>query len=240
MLSIAAVYRKYIKHLGLRFILLVVLFGLAIWLFAYIAHELFGEDEDQFDQAILTWFSDNVISPRVTVFMKTVTNFASVYFMLAANALLVLIFVVLKNWIRMIEVLTISVGGFLINFIMKIVYQRPRPLDPLIDKLENFSFPSGHATSGFIFYGLLAYLLLISRSSRRLKYPLAVLLISFSLLIGFSRIYLRVHYPSDVLAGLLVGFAWLIANILVFEKIKTRKVPELATTEKLLLMGKTN
>jgi undecaprenyl-diphosphatase len=69
--------------------------------------------------------------------------------------------------------------------------------------LKNFSYPSGHATSGFIFYGLLVYLVWKTNIPKLYKWLTASILILLSLLIGFSRIYLRVHYASDVVAGLL-------------------------------------
>ena len=101
-------------------------------------------------------------------------------------------------------------------------FRRVRPPNPLIDGLENFSFPSGHATSAFIFYGLLTYLVWKTEIPKLYKYIIGAILITFSLLIGFSRIYLRVHYPSDVLAGICIGFAWLILTVWLFERLKRK------------------
>jgi len=96
----------------------------------------------------------------------------------------------------------IAVGTEAIIFLVKIWFHRPRPL--LAVFLENtFSFPSGHSAIALAFYGYLAYILLKLFNTQRL-----VILISFSLLIafiGFSRLYLGVHYLSDVLVGYLVG-----------------------------------
>ena len=92
----------------------------------------------------------------------------------------------------------------------------------------NFSFPSGHATSALIFYGLCAYLLWKSKIPKVWKWVSAVILFLFSLLIGFSRVYLRVHYASDVLAGFCVGSAWLILIIFILEKLKKKSDKEMA------------
>ena len=105
---------------------------------------------------------------------------------------------------------------------MKLFFQRVRPPDPLIAPLQNFSFPSGHATSAFIFYGLLAYLIWKTDLNRTYKYLIATVLIIFSLLIGFSRVYLRVHYPSDVVAGFCIGFSWLVVTISLFTRLKKK------------------
>jgi membrane-associated phospholipid phosphatase len=91
-----------------------------------------------------------------------------------------------------------------------------------MEPLKNFSFPSGHASSGFIFYGLLAYLIWKTNIPRAYKLIIATLLILLSLLIGFSRLYLRMHYPSDVIAGFCNGFAWLILSIVLLERLKKR------------------
>ncbi|HYH14083.1 MAG TPA: phosphatase PAP2 family protein, partial [Flavisolibacter sp.] len=131
-----------------------------------------------------------------------------------------------KHWKRALEVAAIGLGGFVINYVMKLTFQRVRPPNPLIDPLHNFSFPSGHATSAFIFYGLLAYLVWKTNLSKTYKVLIGMLLILFSLLIGFSRIYLRVHYSSDVVAGFCIGFAWLILSIYLFEYMKKETAKE--------------
>jgi undecaprenyl-diphosphatase len=109
---------------------------------------------------------------------------------------------------------------------MKLSFRRVRPPNPLIDPLHNFSFPSGHATSGFIFYGLLVYLIWKTNLPKPVKYLAGILLIGFALLIGFSRVYLRVHYFSDVLAGFCIGFAWLVLAIWLMEKFKAKAVQQ--------------
>ena len=138
-----------------------------------------------------------------------------------------LIYLLFKNWKRALEIAAIGIGGFVVNYLMKLSFHRLRPPNPLIDKLENFSFPSGHATSAFIFYGLLTYLVWKTRIPKFNKFIIGTMLISFSLLIGFSRIYLRVHYLSDVLAGICIGFAWLILTVWLFEKLKKKSDTEL-------------
>jgi undecaprenyl-diphosphatase len=161
--------------------------------------------------------------------MKSVTHFASSTFLQIAYAILVLGYLFQKNWKRAVEIAVIGIGGYLINFVMKLSFQRVRPPHPLIERLENFSFPSGHATSAFIFYGLLSYLIWKTDMPKKYKLLSAFLLILFSALIGFSRVYLRVHYTSDVLGGFCIGFAWLILTIGVFENLK-KKVDQETTS----------
>jgi undecaprenyl-diphosphatase len=160
--------------------------------------------------------------------MREITWFASARFMQIAYIILILSYIIMRDWKRSIEIAVIGIGGFAVNYFMKLWFARERPPDPLIDRLYNFSFPSGHATSALIFYGLCAYLLWKSKIPKVWKWVSAVVLFLFSLVIGFSRVYLRVHFASDVLAGFCVGGAWLILIIFILERLKKQSEKEMA------------
>ena len=219
--------KKYFKKLPLGITVLLILFAAAIFFFVFIVHEVLWEKEEVADNLMFAFLSTNVISDNLTGFMKGVTYFASATFLQIAYGALMLIYLLFKNWKRALEIAAIGIGGFVVNYLMKLSFHRLRPPNPLIDKLENFSFPSGHATSAFIFYGLLTYLVWKTRIPKFYKFIVGTMLILFSLLIGFSRIYLRVHYLSDVLAGICIGFAWLILTVWLFEKLKKKSDTEL-------------
>ena len=137
--------------------------------------------------------------------------------------LIVAAFLLRSRQRRLILALSISTFGSLgVTYLTKLLIERPRPLDAIL--LENSSsFPSAHATIAVAFYGFLAYLLIKKISaqggpapSRKNKLNRSLIIFSASVLIlaiGFSRLYLGVHYLSDVLAGYLVGLAWLIVGI---------------------------
>lgn len=218
---------KYFKKLPLGLSIILLLFAAAIFSFVYIVHEVHWEKEDAADNRFFDFLSVNVISNDLTPFMKVVTHFASATFLQIAYGVLVLSYLIIKNWKRAVEIAVIGLGGFVINYFMKLSFRRVRPPDPLIDRLENFSFPSGHATSAFIFYGLLAYLVWKTAVPVFYKYLTCFILILFSLLIGFSRVYLRVHYPTDVLAGICIGFSWLFITLWLFYKLKKKSDREL-------------
>lgn len=218
--------RSYLKKLPLRLLVLLTLFAGALFLFAFVVHEVLWEKEEQADNSIFNFLSAHVINNGLTGFMKTVTYFASATFLQIAYSCLFLLYLVLKNVKRAFEIAAIGIGGFVVNYFMKLSFHRVRPPHPLIDPLHNFSFPSGHATSAFIFYGLLAYLIWKTNLSKPLKYISGAILILFSILIGFSRVYLRLHYPSDVLAGFCIGFAWLLLTIYLFERLKKKSDAE--------------
>lgn len=214
--------KSYLRKLPFGLLLLWALFAGALFLFVFVVHEVLWEKEEAVDNAIFTYLSTHVINKGLTGFMKTITYFASATFLQIAYSCLFVLYLVRKNSKRAFEIAAIGIGGFLVNYLMKLSFHRTRPPHPLIDPLQNFSFPSGHATSGFIFYGFLAYLVWKTSLPRPLKYILATLLVLFSLLVGFSRVYLRVHYPSDVLAGFCIGFAWLLLTLFLFERLKKK------------------
>lgn len=219
--------QRYFSQLPIGLLLVISLFAGALFLFAYIAHEVFAENEKNFDNAVFQFVSWHITSPKLTPFMKGVTYFASASFLQIAYGGVLLFYVARKNFKRAAEIFAIGFGGFLLNYCMKLFFHRLRPSHPLIAPLQNFSFPSGHATSGFIFYGLLAYLFWKTKISTPARYAVISFLILFSLLIGFSRIYLRLHYPSDVLAGFCTGFAWLLISIYLFELLKKKAAKEI-------------
>ncbi len=212
-----------LQKLPIRMLLLLGSFVGALYVFAIIVHEIFREKEDEFDHAVLQFIQAHLINDNLTAFMRIITEMASARFLQVAFAVLMIIYIIRKNWYRSVEIIIIGIGGYIMNYLLKLAFQRVRPADPLIEGHTNFSFPSGHATSAFIFYGLIAYLLYKSSIPAALKYSLAAFSIILAILIGFSRIYLRVHYPTDVLAGFCIGFAWLLLCTWMFGRWRTSK-----------------
>jgi undecaprenyl-diphosphatase len=90
---------------------------------------------------------------------------------------------------------------------------------------KGLSFPSGHAIMSMTFYGLLIYIFNHSVEHPALRIILCGLLVVLVLLIGFSRVYLRVHYASDVLAGFIIGFLWLLISLVTVAKIENLMMP---------------
>ena len=215
---------SFLRKLPFNLLALCILFLAVGYLCGVIVHELFGEQDDVLDKRTSEFINTYVESFQLTRFMKLVTFFASANFLLVAYIILVLWFwLIKKNNLFALYIAVISIASFLLTTLFKNLFQKVRPLDPLIEPLENYSYPSGHASLGFIFYGLLAYLVWRSAISPRCKYVIIVALILFSLLIGFSRIYLRIHHTSDVIAGIYQGIAWLSISIWWLEKITIRE-----------------
>ena len=112
-------------------------------------------------------------------------------------------------------------GGAVLSYVLKLAFSKPRPqLWPQLISEKTFSYPSGHALGSMVLYGFLSYLLatLYPRYSRAF-YSIATLLI---LAIGFSRLYLGVHWPTDIIAGYGIGFLWITVCIMLMRLQKIR------------------
>ena len=142
-------------------------------------------------------------------------------FLIPANLLLIFyfLFATHQNWFS-IRVLTIALSSLVLMFLLKYLFQRKRPLSPLLKAAKGLSFPSGHAIMAVTFYGLLLYILFHSININWLKWLATGLLVLVILLIGFSRVYLRVHYASDVLAGFIIGLLWLWISLSVMDSLE--------------------
>jgi membrane-associated phospholipid phosphatase len=192
------------------------------FLFAEIAEDLKENELEAFDHAIIN-FVQSFINDQLTALMFAVTFLGSVKFLVFLAAAGGVILVVYKKWALSVFLLAGAGGGALFNWLLKWIFKRERPdILPLLTE-SGFSFPSGHSMGSFIFYGASAYILvhLFSQISLKLLSVLANVVII--LLIGLSRIYLGVHYPSDVIGGFLAGGAWLAACIIIFRLYEYRK-----------------
>ena len=102
---------------------------------------------------------------------------------------------------------------FVLNRILKWIIRRPRPERLKLVLEEGYSFPSGHSMVAFAFYGFLIYLIYKNIKNKKIKYPLMVFLALLILFIGISRIYLGVHYVTDVIGGFIFAFLYLVVFI---------------------------
>lgn len=162
----------------------------------------------------------NRATPPMTQFFYRVT-------MLGSEVLTILIiglavFAALRRqWVYAGLVLAVWLGGHLLNQLLKALFARERPffLEPLAIA-TNYSFPSGHAMAGIACYGLLAYFLYVQVENRWLRIGILGFTFLLIALIGFSRLYLGVHFLSDVLAGFAAGALWLIVCLSLFYRLR--------------------
>lgn len=174
----------------------------------------------------IAWFDQSIIdvvqgmeNEGLTRIMKGFTFLGS---SLVATLLSVIAFLFLWLVLRHRKELLmflLSVGGSEIwNIIIKNWMQRQRPNTHRMIEISGFSFPSGHSMAAFALYGTLTYLLWRHIPALAGRIAMIVIGVALTLLIGISRIYLGVHYPSDVFGGYLASATWLMLSIYIFEK----------------------
>jgi len=180
-----------------------------VWAFFELADEVLEGDSRAFDRAVLLWIHDN-FSGWWNEPMRLVTALGYYYVVVPLLAVAVFVFY-RRGWRLSAVLLVVSTGGSIVlTTVLKGVFQRARP--ELFDsgyQASFYSFPSGHATVALGFYGMLT-VILAYRLRGVARWAVAACGVVVVLLIGFSRLYLGVHYPTDVLAGYLAALVWLV------------------------------
>jgi undecaprenyl-diphosphatase len=183
--------------------------------FGHIAEEALEGDAAKFDQTILLFFrspgnlADPIGPPWMEEAARDVTALGS-YAVLGIVVCAVVVYLFMAGQrTAALWVLAAVVGGVLLSNLLKFTFERPRPdLVPHVVRVFTTGFPSGHATLSATTYLTLGVLLAGLHSSVRFKIYFLGLAILLTVAVGVSRIYLGVHYPTDVLAGWCVGAAW--------------------------------
>ena len=163
------------------------------------------------------------ITPERTTWMKAVTFFGNYKFLLPANLLLIAVLLLLNESFTAWQVAVVALSSLLLKLGLKELFARNRPVNPMVDGITNYSFPSGHAMMGVAFFGLLIWLAEKYIRNGFWRWASIALLVFIILLVSFSRIYLRVHYTTDVLAGLCLGSCWLYFCLWFTENLRNRR-----------------
>lgn len=159
-----------------------------------------------------------LISNSMTNIMQFITFFSDPIWCILLSCLMVLL---VKNKKISKAFLLNLILVFLLNYVLKILFSRERPIDINLIVETGFSFPSGHAMISLGIYGFLIYLLLKSNKNNLSKIMGICFLILLIFLIGISRIYLGVHYATDVIAGFIISTSYLLLFIrFIYPKIK--------------------
>ncbi len=198
-----------LTSLSIKAISLFILFMACLLLFVYIADESVLENENAFDLQIMKWVAAHS-SVQLIRIMSVVTFFGSSTFLFVATALLAGYYFYTRHWHYGMVILIISISSTGIMFLLKQFFKRQRPLHPYGKSLANYSFPSGHSVSSFIFCSILAYLFWHTKASKAVRIAGACAFMFCSLLIGISRIVLNYHFATDVIAGFSFSLAWVL------------------------------
>ena len=206
---------KFIKNNWRWMLLFICLIG-----FLALAEDVFHQEIMNGDivgyDIVSKLFKFNVSTPIA----KFITNFGGAIFVISLTTIL---FFVIKDKKIGISIITNLGIVTILNQIIKFIMQRPRPTEFRIIEETGYSFPSGHSMVSLAFYGYLIYLIYKYINNKHLKRTLIIILSVLICIIGVSRIYLGVHYTSDVLGGFLISLAYLIIYIELVNKFVLEK-----------------
>jgi membrane-associated phospholipid phosphatase len=213
--------KNFFDELSLSLVLLIFIFVVCILCLYAVADMVFEDNNPSFDTHVFISILP-YINAANTGMMQVITFFGSAQFLVPANILLILfVLFIKKQQYDALKISAITIIGTAVLFLLKFLLQRQRPLLPLIAKAHGYSFPSGHSFSSIVFYGMLAYISYKNIKNNFLKWSLIVLLFILAGMVGFSRIYLKLHFASDVIAGFSLGIIWLLlAKWILFGKVK--------------------
>ena len=177
--------------------------------------EVFEKELTFFDNSIMNLFY-SFRTPFLTVIMKFFSFLG--YELVALAGILIVILFILEKHKREAVMLSFIVGMTpIISFILKNLNQRPRPFDQPLISLFDYSFPSGHAMTSFVFYVTISYFIYHFTKNKLKTFISIIVSATLIFLIGISRIYLGVHYPTDIIAGYLGGLCWF-SSIMLIDK----------------------
>ncbi|PID22264.1 phosphatase PAP2 family protein [Sporosarcina sp. P3] len=210
------------RELSLRLLFVWIICILFTGIFAYIARSIHVQSISSFDEPIID-FVQSAESPGLTSIMKLFTTIGSTT-SVALLALLTLGVLVWKKHRAQAVLFAIALAGTgILNQLLKFIFKRERPdFHRLID-IGGYSFPSGHTMMAFSLYTILAYIVwrnLVNSGSRVAIILLAAMMI---VMIAVSRIYLGVHFPSDIVGGVLASSVWLFASIAFYQRFQRQK-----------------
>ncbi len=208
-------------HNGLRLLLVFAALLLPLWGFARLAAELHAGVVIGFDEPLLRWLH-SLASPGRDGFFHFMTDLGYLYGVVPVDIVLVLLLFG-RRQLRAATFATIALAGSaLLNVLAKASFTRARPtLWESIAPELTWSFPSGHAMGS----ATLAAVVIALTWHTRWRWPAGIAMVAFVIIVGVSRVYLGVHYPSDILAGWAAASAWTVAAFLAVYRFQPRSWP---------------
>ena len=211
--------KEKIKEFIIKNLKWIILFICLIGFFA-LAEDVFNKEIMNGDIIGYKIVSNFLISDFATPIAKFITNFGGAIFLIVLTITLIIL---IKNKKIRISIFSNLVIVTILNQLLKGILQRPRPTEYRIIEETGYSFPSGHSMVSMAFYGYLIYLIYKYVKNKYIKWISIVLLSILICSIGISRIYLGVHYTSDVLGGFLISISYLVIYISAINKFVMEK-----------------
>lgn len=209
-----ALLKKLLKN-EIKLLLSLALIIGGLWVFIELSENLNEGSTHEFDLALLKSLREenNLSQPKgpdwLKEFFVEITSLGSGYILLLLSLAVAGFLLLKKKFFMLLMVIGSTIGGYLVYKILKALFARERPEEifHLVD-VDPLSFPSGHSMMAAIVYLTLAALLMQTQKNNFSKFYIMIIALFLTFLIGISRLYLGVHYATDVLAGWMVGLSW--------------------------------
>ncbi|HEY2946409.1 MAG TPA: phosphatase PAP2 family protein [Vicinamibacteria bacterium] len=205
-------YRRWLSaegYLGLHLVIGLFLAVATAVVFEYIEDKVFSTGDIRLADARAQLLARRIVSPRLTAIMQTISMFGTLPALVSLSLAVIAWLLKVKSHRRLYAFVATMAGGALLNGLLKVLYHRARPDSPLV-LAHGFSFPSGHSMGAMCFFGSLAYVIYFTIETHPVWRIAAGIACGLAVLaIGASRIYLGVHYFSDVVAGYAAGLFWM-------------------------------
>ncbi|PID16065.1 phosphatase PAP2 family protein [Sporosarcina sp. P34] len=211
-----------VRELSLRLVSVWIICILFTGFFAYIARSIHLQTISSFDEPIID-FVQSAESKGLTSLMKLFTTIGSTT-SVALLAVLTLGVLLWKKHRDQAVLFAIALAGTgILNQVLKFIFKRERPNFHRLIDIGGYSFPSGHTMMAFSLYTILAYIVWRDLKTTGSRIAITILAVFMIIMIAVSRIYLGVHFPSDIVGGLLASSVFLFGVILIYQRFQRQK-----------------
>lgn len=188
---------------------------------ALISIKIIKEQELSMDKLAYNILVMQLRGPTLTVLMRTITKLSDTTFIIILAIILTFLFLFQRKNTKIAKLIPCNLIAIAaLNQILKLIFQRERPIGYRLIEMTGYSFPSGHAMVSMAFYGLLIYIIYRLVKNKKVRNTLIIINVLIIILIGISRVYLGVHYLSDVLTGYSISIIYLLLLIKLLNKYK--------------------
>lgn len=221
-----ATFRKFLverfrhgERYGLDFTMAFLAVLAALWIFLEIVEEAVTESELYTLDARIQEIVSSILTPEFTEYVVLITDLGGTRGTIVGVVLVGLPLLLRRRWWSAFGLAFATGGGGLVVLGLKTLFARARPDDPIV-QAGGYAFPSGHAFSAMVFFGYLIYLAHKHLRSSLLQAMITIGAFTMIVLIGTSRVFLNVHWLTDVVGGFLAGFVWLVLSIFIVRHVE--------------------
>ena len=210
------------KHPIVPFILLLLILGTCTWVFISIAKDFEADHIRQFDYSIIQYVQGFISEPITNLIVKITFLGSSIGIAIITVVFSMILVLFRKYFLGIYLFMSVVIGYVGLNTVLKHIFQRERPSFLRLVEEHGFSFPSGHSMGSMVLFGGLLFILFKLSKSAFVRVIGAIAASTIILIIGLTRVYLGVHYPTDIVGGYAAALVWLTISIIIFNQVEKR------------------